>query len=196
MKPDVMHPPLIHPLAAIEDGALVGKGTRVWAFAHIVSGAVVGADCNICDHTFIENGVQIGNRVTVKCGVYLWNGVLVENDVFIGPCATFTNDHNPRSNQHLSEYPKTLLRRGCAIGANATILPGIVIGRWAMIGAGAVVTKDIPDFAEVIGNPARFVAWVCRCGQKLTPSSGLGFSCLCHRKYTLRSEKRLKETHP
>jgi len=123
----------------------IGKGTRVWAFSHILRNAVIGNDCNICDHTFIENDVVIGDRVTIKCGVYLWDGTRVEDDVFIGPNATFTNDKYPRSKKYLEEYPITLLRKGCSVGANATILPGITIGKNAMIAAGAIVTKDVPE---------------------------------------------------
>src|ERR1043166_2771235 len=118
---------LTHPLAAVDKGAVIGKGTRIWAFAHIAKGAAVGKDCNICDHTFIEGKVRVGDRVTVKCGVYLWDGVVVEDDVFIGPSAVFTNDPRPRSKQNLQEYPRTVLREGCSIGANATVLPGLTI---------------------------------------------------------------------
>lgn len=145
----------IHPQAIVEEGATVGPRTRVWAFAHILPGAVVGADCNICDHVFIENKVVIGDRVTIKCGVQVWDGVSLENDVFIGPNVTFTNDPFPRSGQHLASHPPTLVREWASVGANATVLPGLVIGRNAMIGAGAVVTRNVPARAIVVGNPAR-----------------------------------------
>ncbi len=144
----------------IEDGATVGEATRVWAFAHILGKAVIGADCNICDHTFIENDVRIGNRVTVKCGVYLWDGITLEDDVFVGPNATFTNDRFPRSKQYPEQFLKTRVCRGASIGANATILPGLRIGEKAMVGAGAVVTHDVPPNAIVTGNPARIVGYV------------------------------------
>lgn len=143
-----------HPDARIESQN-IGKGTRVWAFAHILPGAVIGAGCNICDHTFIENDVVVGDRVTVKCGVQLWDGITIEDDVFIGPNATFTNDPFPRSGQYPVECTRTLIRKGASIGANATILPGIVIGSGAMVGAGAVVTGNVPPNAIVVGNPAR-----------------------------------------
>ena len=146
----------IHSHALVETNN-IGKGTRIWAFSHILSDAVIGADCNICDHTFIENDVIIGDRVTIKCGVYLWDGIRIEDDVFIGPNATFTNDKFPRSKQYPAEFMKTIISRGASIGANATILPGIKIGKGAMVAAGAVVTKDVPDRALVIGNPARIV---------------------------------------
>lgn len=149
-----------HPQALVDDGARIGDGTRVWAFAHVLPGAVVGADCNICDHVFIENNVVIGDRVTIKCGVQLWDGLRVEDDVFIGPNATFTNDPFPRSKQYPAEYPETRLCRGASIGANATILPGLTIGHDAMIGAGAVVTRSVPANAIVVGNPGVIVGYV------------------------------------
>lgn len=156
-----IHPKaFIHPKAIVEEGATIGEGTRVWAFAHILPGAVIGDDCNICDHTFVENKVRIDNRVTVKCGVYLWDGVVLEDDVFVGPNATFTNDKFPRSKQYPDEFPETRVCRGASIGANATILPGLTIGSKAMVGAGAVVTRDVPPNAKVVGNPARVIGYV------------------------------------
>jgi acetyltransferase-like isoleucine patch superfamily enzyme/dTDP-4-dehydrorhamnose 3,5-epimerase-like enzyme len=141
-----------HPDARVESGA-IGPRTRIWAFAHVLSGARIGADCNICDHTFIEGGAEVGDRVTIKCGVQLWEGVTLEDDVFVGPNATFTNDPRPRSKQPPASYARTLVRRGASIGANATILPGLTIGSEAMVGAGAVVTRDVPARAIVMGNP-------------------------------------------
>ena len=151
--------PFIHPQALVET-ANVGAGTRVWAFAHLLPGAVIGRDCNICDGVFIEGDVVVGDRVTVKCGVQLWNGVTLEDDAFVGPNATFTNDPFPRSRQYPAEFPRTIVRRGASIGANATLLPGIVVGERAMVGAGAVVTRDVPPRAIVVGNPARVVGQV------------------------------------
>jgi acetyltransferase-like isoleucine patch superfamily enzyme len=132
----------------------VGSGTRIWAFAHVLPGAVIGNDCNICDHVFIEGDVVIGDRVTVKSGVQLWNGVVLGDDVFVGPNATFTNDRMPRSRKWPAEFARTIVCGGASIGANATLLPGITIGRNAMVGAGAVVTGDVPPNAIVVGNPA------------------------------------------
>jgi len=183
----------VHSHALVESGVVIGARTRIWAFAHVLPGAVIGEDCNICDHTFIEGAVRLGNRVTIKCGVYLWDGLVLEDDVFIGPCVAFTNDMRPRSKRYPESYAVTKLRQGCSIGANATILPGITIGRWAMIGAGAVVTKDVPDFALVVGNPGRFRAWVCRCGEKLEPASAGLFSCRCSRSYLLMADQKLGE---
>jgi len=149
----------VHPNAICESGH-VGKGTRVWAFAHVLPGARIGADCNICDGVFIENDVVIGDRVTVKCGVQLWDGLRVESDVFIGPNATFTNDQFPRSKVRPTKFATTLVRQGASIGANATILPGLEIGSGAMVGAGAVVTRSVPPFAIAVGNPAAIVGYV------------------------------------
>ena len=142
------------------ESADVGAGTRIWAFAHLLPGAVIGRDCNICDGVFIEGDVVVGDRVTVKCGVQLWSGVTLEDDAFIGPNATFTNDPFPRSRQYPASFPRTVVRRGASIGANATLLPGITVGERAMVGAGAVVTRDVPARAIVVGNPARVVGQV------------------------------------
>lgn len=145
----------VHERALVETDD-IGPGTRIWAFAHVMQGARIGADCNVCDHTYVEGDVIIGDRVTIKSGVYLWDGLRVEDDVFLGPTATFTNDRFPRSKQHF-KCPVTTVRRGASIGAGAVILPGITVGRRAMVGAGAVVTRDVPDYAVVVGNPARVV---------------------------------------
>lgn len=147
-----------HP-QALNESRQVGAGTRLWAFAHVLPGARIGRDCNICDHVFIENDVILGDRVTVKCGVQLWDGLRVADDVFIGPNATFTNDPFPRSRRHPERFARTVLEAGCSIGANATILPGLTIGRQAMVGAGAVVTQSVPAHAIVMGNPARITGY-------------------------------------
>jgi acetyltransferase-like isoleucine patch superfamily enzyme len=148
----------IHPQALCESTA-VGEGTRIWAFAHVLPGAVVGRDCNLCDGVFVENDVRIGDRVTVKCGVQLWDGVTLEDDVFVGPNATFANDPFPRSRQKPPAFLRTTVEHGASIGANATILPGITIGRGAMVGAGAVVVRSVPQWAIVAGNPARITGY-------------------------------------
>ena len=141
------------------ESADIGAGTRIWAFAHVLPGARIGADCNICDHVFVENDVVVGDRVTVKCGVQLWDGVRLADDVFVGPNVTFTNDPFPRSKHFPELFAQTSVGPGASIGANATILPGVTIGRRAMIGAGAVVTKDVPPHAIVVGNPARIIGY-------------------------------------
>jgi len=145
---------------AICETSRVGADTRIWAFAHILPGAQIGRDCNICDGVFVENDVVVGDRVTVKCGVQLWDGVRLGDDVFVGPNATFTNDRFPRSRQYPEAFEQTVIEAGASIGANATLLPGVRIGRGAMIGAGAVVTRSVPSNAIVAGNPARIVGYV------------------------------------
>ncbi len=163
-----------HPQALIESKQ-IGSGTRVWAFAHILPSAVLGRECNICDHVFIENDVIIGDRVTVKCGVQLWDGISIDDDVFIGPNATFTNDPFPRSRQRPTAFSRTLVRSGASIGANATILPGITLGSGCMVGAGAVVTRDVPPNAIVAGNPARVIGYVdSATGPSSTTLEGMG----------------------
>lgn len=149
----------LHP-KAICDSENIGDDTRIWAFTHILKGAKIGADCNICDHVFIENDVIIGDRTTVKSGVQLWDGLRLEDDVFVGPNATFSNDRFPRSKNYQTHVSETIARKGASIGANSTVLPGIEIGRYAMIGAGTVVTANVPPFAIIQGNPGRIVGYV------------------------------------
>lgn len=139
---------MIHKLADIQS-EYIGKGTRIWQFVVVLRGAVIGNDCNICSHCFIENDVVIGNNVTVKCGVQIWDGITIEDNVFIGPNVTFCNDKFPKSGHRDFKLLKTLVKKGASIGANATILPGLTIGENAIIGAGAIVTKDVPENAIV-----------------------------------------------
>ncbi len=171
-----------HPQALVET-ADIGPNTRIWAFAHVMSGAQIGANCNLGDHTFIESGVKLGNNVTVKNGVSLWTGVTIENDVFLGPNCVFTNDPNPRANLKKGEIGllPTLVRLGATIGANATILCGIKIGKHAFVGAGAVILHSVPDFALVVGNPGHQIGWMCICANKLPmlPGVPLEASCAC-----------------
>jgi acetyltransferase-like isoleucine patch superfamily enzyme len=175
-----LDPVFIHPQALCESDS-VGAGTRVWAFAHVMEGAVVGEGCNICDHAFIESGAVIGNGVTVKNNVLLWDGVTVEDDVFLGPNVVFTNDPNPRAaiKKDAAELAKTLVRRGATIGANSTVVCGIVIDEHCFIGAGSVVTSDVIPFALMFGNPARRHGWMCICGLRLDDS----LRCSCGRTY-------------
>lgn len=142
---------------AICDSKDIGEGTRIWAFVHILKGAKIGRNCNICDNVFIENDVTVGDNVTVKCGVQLWDGLDIQNNVFIGPNVTFCNDLFPRSKHYPDKFLKTIVEEGASIGGNATILPGIRIGKSAMVGAGSVVISDVPDSVVVVGNPARVV---------------------------------------
>jgi acetyltransferase-like isoleucine patch superfamily enzyme len=168
-----------HPAALVESDA-IGDGTRIWAFAHVMPGARVGSNCNLGDHVFVESGVSIGDNATIKNNVCLWAGVTLEDDVFVGPNVTFTNDRFPRSPRmaqargryvHVDQWLRaTVVERGASIGANATVLPGVRLGRYCMVAAGALVTGDVPPFALVRGAPARRVGDVCRCGQKLAGS--------------------------
>jgi acetyltransferase-like isoleucine patch superfamily enzyme len=146
----------IHPLSDVQSKA-IGEGTRIWQFTVVLGGAVVGRDCNINANCFIENDVVLGDRVTIKSGVQLWDGLRIADDVFVGPNATFTNDKFPRSKVYPEAFTITKIFRGASIGANATILGGVTIGEDAMIGAGSVVTKDIPPHELWVGNPAKFV---------------------------------------
>jgi UDP-2-acetamido-3-amino-2,3-dideoxy-glucuronate N-acetyltransferase len=172
----------VHPKGLCET-TKVGARTRIWAFAHVLDGAEIGSDCNICDCVFIENGVVLGNHVTVKNGVQLYTGVTCEDYVFIGPNATFTNDLRPRAAIKVppEQFAKTRLRYGVSIGANATIVAGIEIGSHAMIGAGAVVIRDVPAHALIVGNPSRQIGWACSCGTKLDSA----LKCpACGKRYT------------
>lgn len=155
-----------HPQALVETEQ-IGEGTTIWAFVHVLHNVVIGSHCNICDHCFIEGGVRIGNEVTVKTGVSIWNGVTLEDKVFVGPNAVFTNDLLPRSKNVEYQMLATQVKTGASIGANATILSGITIGRFALVGIGSVVTRDVPDYALVYGNPARQHGWVDEQGNKL-----------------------------
>lgn len=155
----------IHPNALVET-KFVGKETKIWAFVHILDGARIGNNCNICDHCFIESKVVIGNRVTVKSGIYLWDGITIKDDVHLGPNVVFTNDLRPRSKQPFIISP-ILIKKSASVGANSSLLGGITIGEYAMIGMGSVVTKSVPDYALVYGNPARKYGWVDKQGFKM-----------------------------
>lgn len=170
----------LHPNALCESED-VGKGTRVWAFAHVLPGARVGENCNVCDHAFIETGAIVGDRVTIKNNVLLWDRVVVEDDVFLGPNAVFTNDFRPRAHRRKTsaEFAGTCVRRGATIGANATIVCGVTIGHDAFIGAGTVVLADVEPHALVVGNPGRPIGWVCTCGERLPES----LRCSCGRAF-------------
>jgi len=177
-----------HPLALVESAA-IGPRTRVWAWAHVMPGARIGSECNIGEHCFIETGVVLGDRVTVKNGVAVWDGVVAEDDVFVGPNAVLTNDLRPRSRVYRGPVRRTLLERGASIGANATLLCGITIGAYAMIGAGAVATRDVPAHALVVGNPGRVVGLVCRCGARLA-RRGANVGCReCPERYRIAGHR-------
>ncbi len=177
-----MSKPFVHAQGLCESEE-VGPESRIWAFAHVMKGARVGNHCNIGEGAFIEGGAVLGDHVTVKNGVAVWDRVTVEDHVFLGPYCVFTNDRTPRSHPDYRSGPEnwspTLVRSGCSIGANATIVCGVTLGHWAFIAAGAVVTRDVPDHGMVAGNPARQIGWACRCGRRLPED----LSCSCGLRY-------------
>ena len=165
-----MTPPpyFVHESSYVDDGCAIGDGSKIWHFSHIMSGAVIGRNCNIGQNVVVSPGVVIGDNVKIQNNVSVYTGVVLEDDVFCGPSMVFTNVVNPRS--HVSrkdEYRRTLVKRGATLGANCTIVCGHDVGQYAFVGAGAVVTRDVPDFGLVLGNPARLVGWTCRCGVRL-----------------------------
>jgi UDP-2-acetamido-3-amino-2,3-dideoxy-glucuronate N-acetyltransferase len=158
----------VHESSIIDQGAEIGSGTKIWHFCHVMPGAHIGQDCNIGQNVFIGANTQIGNRVKIQNNVSVYSGVMLEDDVFLGPSMVFTNVINPRSQvNRRDEFQATLVKRGATIGANATILCGITLGEYAFVGAGSVVTRDVPAYALVHGNPARLQGWMCQCGNKL-----------------------------
>lgn len=169
-----------HPSACIDEGCDIGEGTRIWHFTHVMPGARVGRGCNLGQNVMIASAVVIGDNVKIQNNVSVYTGVLIEDDVFCGPSVVFTNVVNPRSQvSRKGEYQQTLVRRGATIGANATVLCGHTLGRFAFVGAGALVTRDVPDHALVVGNPGRITGWMCECGIKLAAGSTPPSSATC-----------------
>jgi UDP-2-acetamido-3-amino-2,3-dideoxy-glucuronate N-acetyltransferase len=158
-----------HESSYVDEGSVIGEGTKIWHFTHVMAGSRIGRRCNIGQNVVISPHVVIGDNVKIQNNVSVYTGVVLEDDVFCGPSMVFTNVVNPRSHvPRKDEYQRTLVKRGASLGANSTIVCGHTIGCYAFIGAGAVVTKDVPDFALVVGNPARIAGWMCRCGVRLT----------------------------
>ncbi|MDF2645162.1 MAG: UDP-2-acetamido-3-amino-2,3-dideoxy-D-glucuronate N-acetyltransferase [Paenibacillus sp.] len=181
-----------HPSAIVDEGAVIGKQTKIWHFSHIMSGAVIGERCNLGQNVFVANNVKVGNNVKIQNNVSLYEGVVLEDDVFCGPSMVFTNVKTPRSAfpRNTSEaYLPTLIKKGASLGANSTVVCGGSIGKSAMVAAGAVVTKDVPDYALVAGVPAKIIGWVCDCGERLNFDEHLNSICGCSRSYILTDGK-------
>ena len=181
----------VHPSSIIDEGAVIGKGTKVWHFCHLMPGCALGTNCILGQNVYIDRNVQIGNGVKIQNNVSVYDGVIIEDDVFVGPSVVFTNVVNPRSFiERKSEFRKTIIRKGATIGANATIICGNEIGSYAMIGAGAVVTKDVSPYALITGNPGRQTGWVSEAGIRLL-FNGDGFAFCTHsgKKYRLRDQQ-------
>lgn len=176
----------VHESAFVDDGASIGKDTRVWHFCHVLSGAVIGERCTLGQNVVVMGGVRIGNNVKLQNNVSVYEGVELEDDVFCGPSMVFTNVVNPRSHiSRRSEYKRTLVKHGATIGANATIVCGVTLGEYAFVGAGAVVSRDVHAYALVAGVPARRIGWMCQCGVRL-PDSGEGRCAACDTRYVRR----------
>lgn len=179
-----MPDPFIHESAYVDEGAVIGAGSKIWHFSHVMPGAVIGERCNLGQNVVVMPGTRLGNNVKVQNNVSIYEGVELEDDVFCGPSCVFTNVVNPRSHvSRKSEYRKTLVRRGASIGANATIVCGVTLGEYAFIGAGAVVTSDVPAYALTVGVPARRVGWMCQCGLRLDLRDGRATCGACGASY-------------
>ncbi len=186
-----------HESSYVDAGATIGAGTKIWHFCHVMAGSQIGTNCNLGQNVFIASGVLIGNRVKIQNNVSVYGGVTLEDDVFLGPSMVFTNVTNPRS--HVSrkdEYQPTTVRRGATIGANATILCGVILGEYAFVGAGAVVTHDVPAFALVFGAPARLQGWMCRCGERLPLSTQAAAETATCPRCSTHYEKLGQNVHP
>jgi len=170
--------PFVHETAVVDDGVEIGEDTKVWHFVHVSEGARIGARCVLGQNVFVGKGVPIGDGVRIQNNVSVYSGVVVEDDAFLGPSCVFTNVVNPRSNvERKDQFAPTRVGRGATVGANAVVVCGHHLGEWCMVGAGAVVTRDVPDHALVVGNPARRMGWVCRCGVRLPDGSGQSVAC-------------------
>lgn len=180
----------VHESSYVDDNVKIGDGTKIWHFSHIMSNCEIGEKCNLGQNVVISPGVKIGNGVKIQNNVSVYTGVICEDDVFLGPSCVFTNVVNPRSFiERKAEYRETIIGKGASVGANVTIVCGHNIGKYALVGAGAVVTKDIPDYALVVGNPASILGYVCKCGEKLRFKEGHATCGACGENYTKDAEK-------
>lgn len=175
------HPAFVHETAIVETGAIVGDGTRVWHHSQVRTGAAIGRECVLGKNVFVDTGVSVGDRVKIQNNVSVYAGVHLEDEVFVGPSAVFTNDRAPRAVGADWQVVATTVRRGASVGANATVICGIEVGEWAMVAAGAVVTRDVAAHELVAGNPARRIGWVCRCGDVLARTAGAAEPVRCGR---------------
>jgi UDP-2-acetamido-3-amino-2,3-dideoxy-glucuronate N-acetyltransferase len=187
-----------HKTAGIEKGAKIGKGTKIWNNCQVLKGAEIGENCIIGHNCFVSSKAKIGKGVKIESNTDIWDYVTLENYVFVGPSVVFTNDKNPRAKYPKSKFPQygkwlpTLVKEGATIGGNATIICGNIIGKWAMIGSGAVVTNNVPDYAIVLGVPAKVIAWVCECGNKIDFKNKKAVCEICQRKYR-KSDNEVNE---
>jgi UDP-2-acetamido-3-amino-2,3-dideoxy-glucuronate N-acetyltransferase len=183
-------PATIHPTAIVDAGAQLGEGTKVWHWVHVSGGARIGKGCVLGQNVFVGNDVVIGDNVRIQNNVSVYDAVTLEDDVFCGPSMVFTNVYNPRSHvSRKSDYRKTLVKRGASLGANSTIVCGHTIGEYAFVGAGAVVQRDVPAYALMVGVPARRIGWMCQCGERLPDGTGV-FQCRkCYERYRLDDER-------
>jgi len=184
-----------HKTAEVQKGAKIGKGTKIWQNCQILKGAQIGENCIIGHNCFVGSRAKLGNGVKLESNIDVWDFVNLEDWTFVGPSAVFTNDLTPRAKYPKKEYPEygkwlpTLVKEGATIGANATVLCGNTIGKWAMVGAGAVVTNDVPDYAIAIGVPAKIIGWICECGNKLIFKKGRAVCKVCKRKYQKKKNR-------
>jgi len=184
----------VHESSYVDEGCEIGEGTKIWHFSHIMAGCKIGTKCNIGQNVVISPGVELGEGVKIQNNVSVYTGVICEDGVFLGPSCVFTNVINPRAFiERKSEYRKTVVKRGASIGANATIVCGHDIGRYAFVGAGSVVTKTVPDYAMVYGCPATVRGWVCRCGEQLTFKEGRAVCSACGKQYSINDNSQVKE---
>jgi UDP-2-acetamido-3-amino-2,3-dideoxy-glucuronate N-acetyltransferase len=185
-----------HESAYVDEGAKVGKGTRIWHFCHVMAGAEIGEGCTLGQNVFVAKGVRIGNGVKIQNNVSVYEGVTLEDEVFVGPSAVFTNVRTPRASfprNRPEDFLPTVVKRGATIGANATIVCGVTLGEWCFVAAGAVVTKDVPPYALVAGVPARRLGWVCECGERLVFAGEEATCGTCGRRYRQAAPERVEK---